>query len=262
VRRVKPIPFTAESTRAINQGRKTQTRRVMTPEPDPMWLMVHAWRLRAPMHVCNDGRLYEGLKANGEPLAGLPSMVAPYAVGDLLWVREPWYCDDYRIPERGPLPSRLPPEVHPRDFVYRADGEARVHFPESEDIDSFRWRNPRFAPRWASRTTLEVLEVRVQRVQEITEADAIAEGIETDRPRADHPLWYLGGPHRVKGKGAKVFYEARTAYADLWDHLNAKRGYSWISNPWIYAYTFRIFEHCCIRHRCGEQHHAVKSVGV
>ena len=84
-----------------------------------------------------------------------------------------------------------------------------------------------YSPRWLSLEVfpvLEVTDVRVELVQDISEEDAMAEGVEPDRA-TDHP------------KG--VYY---TAFHDLWDAINAKRGYSWVSNPWVWAVSFKLLE--------------------
>jgi hypothetical protein len=85
-------------------------------------------------------------------------------------------------------------------------------------------------PRWASRITLEITDVRVQRVQEISEADATAEGVT------------LGEPMRglVNGEPGDIrVYDPRMAFSFLWDSINAKRGYGWAANPWVWCLTFR-----------------------
>lgn len=94
-------------------------------------------------------------------------------------------------------------------------------------------------PRWASRITLEITEVRAQRLQDISEADAIAEGLRIhENPKCalgvgkfmytafpgDHSLWCL---------------DAKTAFYNLWDSINAKRGFGWDKNPWVWVLTFR-----------------------
>jgi hypothetical protein len=86
-------------------------------------------------------------------------------------------------------------------------------------------------PRWASRLTIRITDVRVQRVQEITEEDAIAEGIT--------------GPHMVGYRAFRVpedskprYSRAEAAFEVLWDSINAKRGYSWEGNPWVWAISF------------------------
>lgn len=86
-----------------------------------------------------------------------------------------------------------------------------------------------FMPRWASRITLEVTEVRVQRLQEISEEDAIAEGI--SKEYCD-PI----------GKHSKADWHIRNDYRDLWNSINSKRGYSWDSNPWVWCISFKVIK--------------------
>src|SRR3546814_8799302 len=98
-------------------------------------------------------------------------------------------------------------------------------FPYTTLFRSRRKHPARHMPRWASRLTLEVTDVRVQRVQEITADDAEAEGIGQA---------YLG-QRAIYGQHAATFY-----FHELWDSLNAKRGYGWDANPWIAALTFTV----------------------
>lgn len=129
----------------------------------------------------------------------------PYgSAGDLLWVRETWssILDDARTDSER--------------VVYRAD--------LGSSADKVQvWRPSIHMPRWASRLTLRIAEVRVQRLQEISEEDAEAEGIT--------------GDEALVGQIANPF---RTAYADLWDSINAKRGYGWGANPWVWVLTFEV----------------------
>jgi hypothetical protein len=118
-------------------------------------------------------------------------------VGDQLWVRETFCNISYKeAPEESCI-------------LYRADGE--MHPPE------LGWKSPIFMPRLFSRITLEITEIRVQRVQEISEMDAVAEGIDPFR----------------EGNAT-----CRTAYQGLWDSINAKK-YPWADNLWVWALTFR-----------------------
>lgn len=118
----------------------------------------------------------------------------PYAVGDLLYVKEPWES---------------------WANIGRANGEA---------VDMMRpWRSPIFMPRACARMLLEIVSVRVERVQEITTDDCIAEGIAAD----------TGGHPRLPGCAEKDDFRSR------WDRLNTKRGYPWASNPWVWAIEFR-----------------------
>ena len=91
-------------------------------------------------------------------------------------------------------------------------------------------------PRWASRLTLEVTGVRVERVQDISEVDAEAEGIECFDPDRDASICRIPG-------GEWEYDTARNAFRDLWDSINGARGYGWDANPWVWIVEFkRVFE--------------------
>jgi len=184
----RPILMSAPMVRALLAGTKTQTRRVA--------------RL-SPMHM---GMALEP----GEMAHGTPLKTCPYGQrGERLWVREAW--------RSGKLTDRFAPrEMTPHVVWYEADGQA----PEA---CSGKLRPGMFMPRWASRITLEVTGVRVERLQDISEADARAEGVEpADEP---NPLrWQHYSPHGV-------------AYAKLWDSINGPG--AWDSNPFVWCVSFR-----------------------
>ena len=205
----RPIPFTGESVRSILAGHKTQTRRVVKPQP------------------CPQGRLLGNIR-DGRPLECTTCHDAirnPYGQsGDRLWVRETW-APSVIDPEGGSF------EEDPRNFdiVYRADGDDAywaAHWTRDTVVRGRAvsvpcaptWRSPRFMPRWASRLTLEVTGVRLERVQDISEDDAVAEGI----------------TRLERGKCA-----ARAHYRILWNALNAKRGHGWDTNPWVWVIEFQ-----------------------
>jgi hypothetical protein len=150
-----PIIFSAESIRAILDGRKTQTRRVVKPQP-----------VEALIGLPGPGKvLWLGLPREEECPYGVP--------GDTLWVKETWAThvafDNRKVPEDSCV-------------WYRADD------PEHENLG--KWRSPLFMPRWASRIALDLAGVRVERLQDITEEDdAWAEGVQI--PGA---IWGSGGP--------------------------------------------------------------------
>jgi len=95
------------------------------------------------------------------------------------------------------------------------------------------WTSPLFMPRWASRITLELTDVRVQRVQEITRKDAMAEGCEG-----------------MAGDGDKNCILPEDQFQELWDSLNAKRGFAWADDPFVWSLTFRVSDGP--RRTCGE----------
>src|SRR5690606_26155697 len=123
--------------------------------------------------------------------------LCPYGQpGDRLWVRETFaiHSSDEKIKE---------------NCVYRADNQ-------NEFIGGAKWTPSIFMPRWASRITLEIVSVRIERVQSITEKDAIAEGV----------VEYEPGLFQVPGTDALAL-SARGCFSWLWDSINAKRGYGW-----------------------------------
>ncbi len=199
----KPIIFSGPMVRTILAGRKTQTRRVLKNFPD------QNGRLRWYQPYRNS-RQWQGM---GRDHLIHAYYDAPYAVGCRLWVRETF------VGARG-YDNDPPSKFGNKPLWYTADGE-----PDRE-----RWwhlsdrkRSPIHMPRWASRMTLIVEDVRVQRVQEINRGDAMAEGC----PFAN----MADGPN------------PRDWFSDLWDSLNAGRvGCSWSDNPWVVALTFRTIQ--------------------
>lgn len=155
--------------------------------------------------------ILEGRKTQTRRVAEITSRCPHGVPGDRLWVRETWQRgEDFKVTEGTNHPAK-------GRFYYRAD----------EDADPFGftgtpWRPSIFMPRSASRITLDLTGVRVERVQEISEEDAKAEGITA-------PMYPLGN--------GKATY--RLAYSHLWDSLNAKRGFGWEKNPWTWVLEFK-----------------------
>jgi hypothetical protein len=182
----KSILFSTPMVRAIQDERKSMTRRIVKPQPDKEISQMVGWQswLKCPY---------------GQP-------------GDILWVRETWnYSPNWY-------------------YCYKADT-----IPDDNHgyIGSIPWRPSIFMPREAARIFLRVKTVRVERLQEITEEDARAEGCCTFHD------------HIADGKFAGVAefdLTARDAFADLWDSINAKRGYGWDSNPFVWAISFKVLE--------------------
>ena len=214
----RPILFSAPMVRALLDGSKTQTRRIVKPQ----WADVDA----VSQMPCLDRYLkcvVSGDSGIWEDEHGLNERrKCPYGVpGDRIWVRETWKLARYGY--YGPPPAS--PEDSASAMVqYRAD-DAKQLVPAG-DVKMAKmtgaWRPSIFMPRWASRLTLEVTAVRVERLQEISEEDAKAEGVRADS--WDYPV---------------STRPATSAYRTLWDSLNAKRGYGWAVNPWVWKISFR-----------------------
>jgi len=194
-----PLISNQRTVQAILAGRQTQDRRPIKPQPREIaWIDGQATAVwRGCIFIPREGDWRSHLLLR-----------CPYGVvGDHLWVRETWgFTAEWpmgfqkaHIEEGGPWLSD--------DMAYRADNP----------LGRWCWRPSIHMPRWASRIVLEVTDVRVQQVQEISEQDAYAEGIDLS-PRMPHPrLWFR----------------------DLWDELYAKKGLGWDVNPWVWASTFR-----------------------
>jgi hypothetical protein len=99
-------------------------------------------------------------------------------------------------------------------------------------FDGMLWKPSIHMPRWASRITLEITDIRVQRIQEISEADAIAEGIRE----------VAGKPGVFDGGGPAIGRTARHAFLRLWDSIYAAQDLGWEVNPWVWAISFRRLE--------------------
>lgn len=208
----RPISLPGPMVRAILDGRKTKTRRLVRitgPElatalnDFPRW---HAAR-DVPGVIFPDG---------ADSMLGI-EIKTPFQPGDCLWVREAWAVQHALDPLK-------PSEMRPQD--------ARLHYAASEDRGGLLWRSPISMPRWASRITLRVTDVLVQRLQEISEEDAKAEGCKTE----DAFILYERGEDDVL-RTSEMQRTARGAFAVLWNSLNAKRT-PWASNPWVWVISF------------------------
>jgi hypothetical protein len=230
--RERPILFSGDMVRAILAGTKTQTRRV----------------------VKGDGEFNRRRCPYGEP-------------GDRLWVREAWQADfDYPGATGFPWWNEIPAAFRgpkARYVYYRAD-KAVVHAPSADELEwplpyearistpdydseqeaaedaeilrNIRWRPSIHMPRWASRISLEITDVRCERLQAISEEDARAEGVERDSWPED---WTSEDAALEAECGYFAPRSYAAGYAALWDSLNAARGFGWHTNPWVWAITFK-----------------------
>lgn len=182
----KPILFSGPMVKAILDGRKSQTRRIVKPQPNE-----------------------DGIADDTEPCPPYPrrwmgscgnEWKCPYPVGTLLWVRECFQTGDYAQNE-------------PRGYVYRATD------PDWKTMEGWKWKPSIFMPRAASRITLEVTGVRVERLQHISDDDCIAEGCIGDEvDGADQPLPTM-------------------CFQSLWQSINGPE--SWEKNPWVWVIQFK-----------------------
>lgn len=214
----RPILFGGPMVRAIKDDHKTKTRRVVKPQPDILASDGTARRYK-PLEVVLNGELVVMHGPPDDPRDARyvdKPIACPYGgVRDRLWVRETWRADyEHGENTRG----AVPPWVE-----YRADTQSDGPADGSADAESPKWKPSIFMPRWASRITLEIVDVKVEQVQDISEADAIAEGA---LPTS-------------AGDGYPFAMSARMNFVDLWDSINLKRGYGWAVNPWVWCISFR-----------------------
>jgi hypothetical protein len=186
-----PILFSTDMVKALLEGRKTQTRRVIKLDLKQHWFDEPILDDKEKIRYCPYGQ-----------------------VGDRLWVREIFKYIDFDLRDAGKLPHRTKIE-------YKSDGFTKwvTATTDTQIVIPDKWRPSIFMPRWASRITLEITGIRVQRVQEICLCDIEAEGIPDDRATYNAPLQIA-------------------KYQNLWDSINGKK-YPWESNPWVWVIEFK-----------------------
>lgn len=226
-----PILFSTEMVRVILDGNKTITRRVITPRNSIIgeggdWSKFcwdsseiytdrcfeqncdHKHEHKAPLpwvdHGFGDG-WYLHVPYRWKEESTIYRIYSKYSVGDRLWVRETLRKSDIGAPTR----------YKADDCPVFCDGETPIIWSFKKSILASI-----FMPRWASRITLEITGVRVERLQEINLADIQAEGIYDNRATRNAPIQI--GKFKI-----------------LWDSTNAKRGYSWAINPWVWVIEFK-----------------------
>jgi len=249
-----PILFSGEMVRAIREGRKTQTRRVINPQPteDLRW---SGWVISSSnkKHVgCASWETQRTIDTGFSRDDGL-YIKCPYGnPGDQLWVRETWrivgwhdgepllleYKDGVQMEEPGDS-SDYDENKYMQYYIDCSDDMNRAGVRLDVDKNEYRcdeygsiptrWRSSIFMPRWASRIQLEVISIKVERVQDVTEDDAKAEGV-----------WGLDEPYQGVGD------LPTDRFRDLWDSINGNRKdksgkllpYSWEDNPWVFVVEF------------------------
>lgn len=210
----RPILFSAEMVRAILAGRKTQTRRKMKVQPyaDSIVTVKHYHPTVIDRHgdMQPGPEIFGALWGNGEY-----GLRCPYgAPGDLLWVREGFAVQpELWADNRGPQPIH-----YTADLVVGFAGE-----PDTRQIEDYRSKPSIHMPRWASRITLRITDVRVERVQDITEDDARAEGVA--------PVGWID----ETDVGMSSY---REGFARLWNRINGSG--AWEANPWVWALSFEM----------------------
>jgi hypothetical protein len=210
----RPILFSAPMVRALLDGRKTQTRRILKPQPTINSAGLLVWDHGADFIQGTSDDIAAGQRTKA---------------GDRLWVREAWRCNGWA--------------TDVATVFYRAsEGDGYTAMCEQYPVANKKqmritstWRPSIHMPRWASRLTLTVTEVRVERLQDISRGDAIAEGLVTvpHAPGLAAEMdcnWGFDGDAR---HGSPI-----SAYAALWESINGPG--AWQENPCVVAYTFTV----------------------
>lgn len=182
--------------RGVLDGRQSQFRRPVKPQPK-----FNA----AGAHNANMGGRNDWWDFWAADRAEIDRRKSSYAPGDLLFVKERWRPVHSANPSQG--------------AEYRADWPA-------EWRDQTRWRHAGHMPRWASRITIRITDVRVERLNEISASDSLAEGIECQTCKA----------MQTSACGSKGCFASIVAYRDLWEQLNGP--HSWAANPFVWVITF------------------------
>jgi hypothetical protein len=205
-----PMLFNDEMVRSILDGRKTQTRRPVKFRPDTLGFDADGFPFQADGYCdCRPTTSDDIRNWINSPFGG---------PGDRLWVRECW--------------STVPADIAPPEFTRTApNGDIILYCSDWKHTTCKpKWRPSIHMPRWASRITLEVLDVRVERVQDITEADACAEGIKPLGEDDDVLENYIA-------KRTGIVY--KPAFTFLWDSIYEDKGLGWDDNPWVWVGTFQ-----------------------
>ena len=228
---MKPIPFNTEMVRAILDGRKTQDRRVVKPQPGGVTKDGVAYNKFKEIEVCRDGKLLTiSHSEDGKPF--VDTIKPRYQPGDILWVQETWTVED------------VDEETMKAVIGYKSEGNTQEGFQKTISIDDYeKYESKLYSeqeywpsihmPKEAARIFLRVTGVRVERLQDISSEDALAEGVIE---------WicskYNSGSYADNAMRGAACAKPERAFALLWDSLNAKRGYPWKSNPWVWVIEF------------------------
>ncbi|HEX7907320.1 MAG TPA: hypothetical protein VF534_04410 [Paraburkholderia sp.] len=236
----RPILFSGAMVRALlrDVNPKSQTRRVVMPQPAGRFLSLLKRKLRSE----NDQPVLRAWFRAGPGEQSTREVTCPYGEsGDRLWVRETCRAEE--------LETGLDGVRYAADDAFRPIANSIEAAERWIDLNAYRGKSGAVVPaihmpRWASRITLEVTGVRVERLKDISAADARAEGIEFQEHRIAGDIcrsW------KAYGSANGWFPEGRDiapihSFQTLWDSLNAERGYGWAANPWVWVVEFKRIE--------------------
>jgi hypothetical protein len=230
----KPILFSTAMVQAILQGNKSMTRRVVKPQPQNMPNGAYLAKMPTPwlgynifyLATLSEGVITKYWQSKGYCLEG-----------DTLWVRETWrerYGMSYAF-----FNGCWQPVDDIREIEYKAGGSGffngALNLCPCEDVkiewgEWSKWKPSIHMPRKAARLFLTVKNIRVERLHDITEEDAMAEGVGND----EDPYWKPSCNDPDSG-GSPTY---KKSFEYLWDLINSKRGYGWDTNPWVWIVEF------------------------
>jgi len=204
----RPVIFNSEMVRAILDGRKTQTRRTIANVGSDNCIP-----LQKPTKT-KDGIYTHVMDAPGHDLC-------PFGrVGDRLWVREAYQGPLFNFDQMETYLEDTSKFERPEFCEYRADGDKTPEYYDADDNLRYGWKPSIHMPRWASRITLEIAAVRVERLNDISEEDAKAEGVAPSQHIITPP---------------EALY--RVGFLKLWQSIYGEE--SWRVNPWVWVIEFR-----------------------
>ncbi|HGG8902970.1 TPA: hypothetical protein ACJJXD_004208 [Enterobacter cloacae] len=220
--------FNGEMVRAILDGRKTQTRRIMKVQPSDGFHPTHnGYDLDLNAHWYTPGVVDKNgyLQPAKKDVFGVADENEGYtcpfgAVGDRIWVRETWAEAGAGAPDLK---------------LYRANYPEHVptHYENVPPADEIRWTPSIHMPRWASRILLEITGMRVERLNGISETDAEAEGIDMEALFDAQDCYDCIADHNMTGRPT-----ATGAFKYLWESIYGEE--SWKSNPWVWVIEFKV----------------------
>lgn len=205
-----PIIFSTEMVKAILSGRKTQTRRIIKQQKDFALNVKVGWIPKAFNDGSNQYAFWYDSKYT------IPAFRCPFGkVGDKLWVRETWQTTKGLFGDDDDAFS----------YLYKADNPSGKY----PNFTIEKWKPSIFMPKFASRITLEITDIRVERIQDISDKDVEAEGFTTSHYYCDEKVGH-------------VCTSGRDLFINRWNWLNAKRGYSWENNRFVWVIEFKKLE--------------------
>jgi hypothetical protein len=202
----RPILFSSAMVNAILQGRKTMTRRILGSG--------HSFGVK----IKNGARAWLNLeKCNSDDFKEIITYCPYGKIGDILWVRETWlYWELFKA------------------YVYKADDNDKLFLSFGQTIDNAKWKPSIFMPKDACRIYLRLTDVRIERLQDISEDDAKAEGLS---------FWQLDkrtGYKDYLAKDIRYFENPIESFKSLWQSIHGNQ--SWDNNPWVFAIEFERIE--------------------